>query len=77
MKKNLALFDKKAKGSYTVEATVVISLCMILFGSAVIISYELFKYVLDYVTYKPDSFDSVKLFRLEEGVMGVYHAIID
>ncbi|WP_028234259.1 hypothetical protein [Pseudobutyrivibrio sp. MD2005] len=65
----------KLKGSYTVEAAIVISFCFILFGMAVILSYEVFKVVIEYVKYKEDSFDAVSLFRLKEGVMGVIHAI--
>lgn len=71
------LRDMTLKGSYTVEATVVISICMIMFGTAVLLSYELFQSSIEYVSYKPDSFDAVKVFRIKEGVVGIIHALKD
>ncbi len=65
----------KVKGSYTVEAAIVISFCFIVFGMAVGLAYEVFKLVLEYVEHKEGSFDAVSLFRLKEGVMGIVHAI--
>ena len=67
----------RLKGSYTVEAAMIISFCFIVFGMAVCISFELFKNVVEYVRYKPDTFDAVKAFRLKEGVAGVIHALQD
>ena len=67
----------KLKASYTVEAAIVIGFCFILFGMAVVLSYEVFKLVIDYVKYKEGSFDAVSLFRLKEGVVGIFHAIKD
>lgn len=67
----------KLKASYTVEAAIVISFCFILFAMAVGLSYEVFKLVIDYVKYKEGSFDAVSLFRLKEGVVGIFHAIKD
>ncbi len=65
------------KASYTVEATVVISLCMILFGAAVMVCFEVFKDTIDYVSHEPDTFDSVSLFRIKEGLVGIFNAIRD
>ena len=65
----------KLKASYTVEAAVVISISFILFAMAVILSYEIFKAVVEYVTYEENSFDAVSVFRLKEAAMGVIHAI--
>lgn len=65
----------RLKGSYTVEAAMIISFCFIVFGMAVCISSELFKNVVEYVRYKPDTFDAVKAFRLKEGVVGIINAI--
>ncbi|SDB37312.1 hypothetical protein SAMN02910298_01804 [Pseudobutyrivibrio sp. YE44] len=71
------IINKSLKASYTVEATVVISLCLILFSSAVVLSYEIFKETLDYVAYKPSAFDPVKTFRTKEGIVGIFNAIRD
>ena len=65
----------RLKGSYTVEAAMIISFCFIVFGMAVCISFEIFKNVVEYVRYKPDTFDAVKAFRLKEGVVGIINAI--
>ncbi|SET14137.1 hypothetical protein SAMN02910413_1932 [Pseudobutyrivibrio sp. C4] len=65
----------KLKGSYTVEAAVIISFCFILFGMAIGVAYELFQITLEYVKYKEGNFDAVNLFRLKEGLVGIYHAI--
>lgn len=67
----------KLKGSYTVEAAIVISFCFILFGLAVGLSYEIFKLVIEYVQYDKDNFDAVSMFRLKEGITGIIHAIKD
>ena len=64
----------RLKGSYTVEAAIVISFCFILFGMAVGLAYELFKLVIEYVKYTENEFDAVSMFRLKEGVEGVIHA---
>ena len=65
----------KLKASYTVEATIVISVCFILFAMAVCLSYEIFKIVLEYVKYKGGTFDAAKIFRLVEGGKGFLNAI--
>ena len=67
----------KLKASYTVEASVVISICFIMFGTAALLAFELFKETLDYVSGQPDAIDAVALFRLKEGVAGVIHALQD
>ena len=65
----------RLKGSYTVEGAVIISFCIVIFGMAVAMSYELFKIAIDYVDNFNTDFDAVNAFRLKEGVMGVIHAI--
>lgn len=65
----------KLKASYTVEAAAIISFCLIVFGIAICLSYEMFTSVMEYVSPKEDSFDAVSLFRLREGAMGVLNAI--
>ena len=65
----------KLKGSYTVEAALIISFCFILFGMAIGVAYELFQITLEYVKYKEGNFDAVNLFRLKEGLVGIYHSI--
>lgn len=67
----------KLKASYTVEAAIIISLCFILFGIAIGLAYELFKMTIVYVGQRDGAFDAVSTFRLKEGAMGVYHALID
>lgn len=67
----------KLKASYTVEAAIIISLCFILFGIAIGLAYELFKMTIEYVGQRDSTFDAVSAFRLKEGAMGVYHALID
>ena len=67
----------KLKASYTVEAALIISVCFIMFGMAIAVAYELFQLVLEYVKYQDSAFDAVSMFRLKEGAMGVYHALID
>lgn len=62
------------KGSYTVEAAIVISFCMIIFGMAIMLCFDMFTTIIEYVSYKPDSFDAVKLYRLREGVSGIVHS---
>lgn len=77
MKKRLFIncFNHSLKASYTVEATVIISFCFIVFGMAVAVAYEVFQVVLDYVSYKGNDFDAVNMFRLKEGIMGFVDAI--
>ena len=65
----------RLKGSYTVEASVIISVSFILFGMAVALAYELFKESLVYVGQSGMEFDSVKLFRLRETAIDLYNAV--
>lgn len=65
----------RLKGSYTVEAAMIISFCFLVFGMAVCICFELYKNTVEYVSYKPDTFDAVRAFRLKEGVVGIVNAI--
>ncbi len=65
------------KASYTVEAAVVISVCLMIVAVAIGISYDMFVNTLDYVTHPADSFDAVGLFRIKEGLAGLLHAIGD
>ncbi len=65
------------KGSYTVEAAYIFSFCFFVVGMAMCIAFDLFIDALEYVSYKPDSFDAVYLFRLKEGVVGVINALRD
>ncbi|SEA48418.1 hypothetical protein SAMN02910384_01608 [Pseudobutyrivibrio sp. ACV-2] len=65
----------RLKGSYTVEASMIISFSFLVFGMAVCIGFELFKSTVEYVSYKPDTFDAVQAFRLKEGVVGIFNAI--
>lgn len=67
----------KLKGSYTVEATVIISVCLILFGLAVALAYELFKESINYVAQAGENYDAVRMFRLKEAAMDVINAIRD
>jgi hypothetical protein len=67
----------KLKASYTVEATIVISLSFIVFGVAIMVAYDLFQLILEYVLSKNSSFDAVTAFRVKEGIVGVVHAILD
>ena len=67
----------RLKASYTVEGAAIISFCFIIFAMAVLLSYELFKIAIDYVSNYNADFDAVKMFRLKEGIMGVIHAIKD
>ncbi|SCZ78849.1 hypothetical protein [Pseudobutyrivibrio xylanivorans] len=67
----------RLKGSYTVEAAYVFSFCILIVGMAICIAFDLFYDALDYVSYQPDTFDAVGLFRKKEGVVGVIHAIFD
>lgn len=62
---------KRLKGSYTVEAAVMISLCFILFAAAVGVTYKVYKNSVTYVTSREDGFDSVKLFRIRETVSDI------
>ena len=65
------------KGSYTVEAAYVFSFCFLVVGMAICIAFDLFVEAVDYVSYKPDDFDAVNLFRIKEGVVGVINALRD
>ena len=67
----------KLKASYTVEATIVICLSFIVFGVALMVAYDLFQLILEYVLSKNSSFDAVTAFRVKEGIVGVVHAILD
>ena len=67
----------RLKASYTVEAAMVISFCFFIFGMAVCLCFEMFKDILEVVSYKQDGFDAVRAFRIKEGVIGIYHAIRD
>ncbi|MDC7278943.1 hypothetical protein NXH64_05425 [Butyrivibrio fibrisolvens] len=67
----------RLKGSYTVEAAYVFSFCILIVGMAICIAFDLFYEALDYVSYQPDAFDAVGLFRKKEGVVGVIHAIFN
>ena len=65
------------KGSYTVEAAYTISFCIMIVAMAICISFDLFQEVLEEVSYKVDGFDAVNLFRVKEGLVGVFNAIKD
>ncbi len=65
------------KASYTVEAAFVVSFCLIILGMAILLGFEMFQGVLEYVQGQPDVFDAVKLYRLKEGASGTMHAIFD
>lgn len=58
----------KLKGSYTVEAAVVISLCFILFSAAIGVTYSVFRETVHYVSEKNEEFDAVGCFRKKEVV---------
>lgn len=51
------------KAVYTVEASIIISLCFIMFGAAVGISYQVYQETVVAVTFKDDEYDAVKNFR--------------
>jgi len=63
------------KGSYTVEAAIVISFCLMLVAMAICISYELFQETLSHVSYKESDFDAVLLFRIKEGALEALKAL--
>ncbi len=67
----------RLKASYTVEGAIIISICLIFFGIAICLAYDIFRETLDYVSYSQESFDAVKAYRLKEGLVGIYHAIVD
>ena len=66
----------KLKGSYTVEASIVISLCFLLFGTAVGISYDVFKGCIESVQTE-DNFDAVTVFRVKESVEDFYEEVTE
>lgn len=57
---------KKIKGVYTVEATVIISLCFILFGIAVGVTYSIYRETLNYVAMDESDFNAIEWFRRKE-----------
>ena len=67
----------KLKGSYTVEAAYIFSFCILIVGMSICIAFDMFYDAIDYVSYEPDGFDAVRLFRTKEGGVGVIHAIFD
>ncbi|QFJ54069.1 hypothetical protein [Pseudobutyrivibrio xylanivorans] len=73
----MSILSKSLKGSYTVEGAVIISICFIVFGMAVLLSFELFKESIAYVEYKQDTFNTVSIFRIKEGIVGTINAIRD
>ena len=65
----------KLKGSYTVEAAIIISLCFIMFGTAIGITYKVFRESVSYVQREEDKFDAVYRFRIKEQILDVYEEI--
>ena len=65
----------KLKGSYTVEAAAIISLCMLILSVAICLSFDIYRECVEYVKYRPDKFDAVSLFRMKESLMGTFNAI--
>ena len=67
----------RLKASYTVEAAYVFSFCFLLVGMGICLAFDVFYDAIEYVSYEPEEFDAVSLFRIKEGVVGVLHALYD
>lgn len=54
------------KASYTVEASFIVSFCIIIIGIGVCISYDVFRDAFEYVQRKDNTFDAVNTFYIKE-----------
>ena len=56
----------KLKGVYTVEASFVVSITLILIGAAISLGYQVFSDAAKYVVREESEFDAVEAFRLKD-----------
>lgn len=52
------------KASYTVEGSIIISLCILVIGMCILLGFDVYKETIEYIESHPiSSFDPVKTFR--------------
>lgn len=63
----------RLKGSYTVEAAIIMGFCMIVFCAAVGVAYDTFSQSVQYVDGREEEFDAVKIFRGKEDLAELFN----
>lgn len=58
----------KLKGSYTVEAAWIISICLLVTGWVIGVSYDMFYETNEYVAGQEYEFDAAKTFRIKSTI---------
>ena len=57
---------RSLKGSYTVEAAMVFSICFFLLGSAILLGFDVYHEVYSQVSQEQKSPDVLRIFRISE-----------
>lgn len=60
------------KGSLTVEATVVVSICFMLTTSAILLGYDIYQESFAYVEDSVDDLNVVRIFKIKQGIVNAY-----
>ncbi len=63
------LLDVRLKGSYTVEASLVVPICMFICAAGIILCYEIFEEAIHTVS-AYEKYDAVQSYRLKETLTG-------
>lgn len=66
------------KASYTVEGSVIISLCIIVIGMCILLGFDVYKETMEYIETHPiTSFDAVNTFREVKAGQGVLESFLN
>lgn len=64
--------NNRLKAALTVEASLIIGLCLIIFGEAINLAYDTFYESLDYVSEGYEDVDVISIFKLSDGINEVF-----
>lgn len=66
------------KASYTVEGSVIISLCIIVIGMCILLGFDIYKETMEYIENHPVAeFDSVTTFREIKAGQGIIEGVLN
>lgn len=66
------------KASYTVEGSVIISLCIIVIGMCILLGFDIYKETIDYIETHPiESLDVVTTFREIKAGQGFFENVLN
>ena len=63
------------KASYSVEGAAIISICLMLTGSAILMGYDIYREAYEYVDDSEDNLNVVKLFKVKQSISNIVEEI--